>query len=117
MKRLSDIRPDQECILEEIHGGWGLTRRLAEMGLFRGVRLRVLSSGPWRGSVYIEILPAGTRCSVGHGAASRIMVEPVEPIPPKLLEDEPQDNDREPEMLCRRTTRARGRGWRFWRRG
>lgn len=98
------MQPGQECVVREIHGGWGLTRRFAEMGLFRGVRLKVLSGGPWGGPVYIEILPEGARCSVGHGAASRIMVELSDGVPAKISEP-----DEESEGLCRRTNRARGR--------
>ena len=112
------MRPGQECVVDEIHGGLGLMRRLAEMGLFRGARVKVLSGGPWGGPVYIEILPTGARCSVGHGAASRIMVEPADGIPVEIPGPEADHRDPEPVELCRRTNRARGlgRAWRFWRR-
>ncbi len=113
MKRLSDVRPGQECVVEEIRGGWGLMRRLAEMGLFRGVRVKVLAGGPWGGPVYIEIIPTGARCSVGRGAASRIMVEAADGIP---LNAPDPETDEEPESLCGQTHKARGRAWRWWRR-
>jgi ferrous iron transport protein A len=111
IKRLSDLRPGQECVVEEIHGGWGLKRRLAEMGIFRGVRVKVLAGGPWGGPLYIEILPTSTRCSVGHGAASRIMVDVADGVPPN-----PTLPNEKPRELCRQTPKAAGRGWRFWRR-
>lgn len=114
------MRPGQECVVEEIHGGWGLMRRLTEMGLFRGVRVKVLSGGPWGGPVYIEILPTGARCSVGHGAASRIMVVAGDGVPGKTPgpEAELQDRDEGREGIRRGWHRpgARGQGWRFWRR-
>lgn len=116
LKRLSDLKPGQECVVEEIHGGWGLTRRLAEMGLFRGVRVRVLSGGPWGGPVYIEVLPTAARCSLGRGAAARILVEVVDGVLPKTPLPEPGYHDEGSGELCRQTHRAMGRAWRFWRR-
>jgi len=88
------------------------------MGLFRGVRVKVLSGGPWGGPVYIEVVATGTRCSVGYGAASRIMVETGESIPEKGPEPEDSVEDRgegHERRICR-GRRARGHGWCFWRR-
>lgn len=81
-------------------------RRLAEMGIFRGVRVKILSDGPWGGPVYIEILPTGARCSVGRGAASKIMVEVGECL------SEPEEGDE----ICHKKHRIRGRGWYLWKR-
>lgn len=120
MRRLSEIKPGQECIVEEIHGGWGLMRRLTEIGLFRGVRVNVLSSDPWGGPVYIEILPIGARCSLGHGVASGIMVRAGDGVSGKTpgSEADVQDHAEEHGRICRQKHRPGGcgRGWRFWRR-
>ena len=74
---LLDARPGTEVIVQDIEGGWGLSRRLAEMGLYRGVRLRVLSGGPLRGPVYVEVVGVGNRFSLGRGAADRVLVKVV----------------------------------------
>lgn len=71
---LSMVSPGQEVTLAVIHGGRGLRRRLIDMGLNEGVRLRVVeaqSSGP------CLIAIGGTRLMLGHGMAQKILVQPV----------------------------------------
>ena len=54
-----------------VRAGWGLTRRLADMGLTPGVEIRVVSShGP--GPLMVEL--RGSRIALGHGVAQKIMV-------------------------------------------
>lgn len=47
--------------VEEVRAGYGMARRLAEMGLVKGARLRVVKAGP--GPVIVELLG-------GNGAPS-----------------------------------------------
>jgi len=51
--------------------------RLMHRGLNIGDIVRVLSSGPMRGPVYVENLATGVRLALGRGVASRVLVEPV----------------------------------------
>jgi len=54
-----------------IKAGWGLQRRLADMGLTPGVKVRVISSGK-PGPVVLDV--RGSRLALGYGVAHRIMV-------------------------------------------
>ena len=61
-------------IVIDIRGGRGLMKRLMEMGLTRGTKIRVLkSSGP--GPMLIEV--RGSRLALGKGIAMKIIVEEV----------------------------------------
>ncbi len=61
-----------ECIeILKIRGGHGFRRRLAEMGLTSGSRVRVISNGR-PGPVVLEI--KGSRLAIGHGATHKIHV-------------------------------------------
>lgn len=74
MMPLSMATPGQEVRLVAVRGGWGIRRRLAEMGLTPGETLRVIQSGP---SGPLVIAVRGFRLALGRGMAHRIEVEPV----------------------------------------
>jgi Fe2+ transport system protein FeoA len=68
--------PPGECVeILRICGGHGFRRRLAEMGLGIGSRVRVVSSGR-PGPVVLET--KGSRLAIGHGATHKIQVKPCE---------------------------------------
>ena len=54
-----------------VRAGWGLQRRLAEMGLNPGVQIRVMNSQR-PGPVVIDV--RGSRLALGQGVAHKIMV-------------------------------------------
>jgi len=54
-----------------VRAGWGLQRRLADLGLTPGVRVRVVSSGR-PGPVVLDV--RGSRLALGYGVAHKIMV-------------------------------------------
>ncbi len=54
-----------------VRTGWGLQRRLADLGLTPGVRVRVISSGR-PGPVVLDV--RGSRLALGYGVAHKIMV-------------------------------------------
>lgn len=61
-------------VIIDIRGGRGLMRRLIDMGLTFGTKVRVLKSGG-PGPTLIEV--RGTRLALGRGVAMKIMVERV----------------------------------------
>ena len=71
---LSMAAPGQEVELVAVHGGWGIRRRLAEMGFNPGVRLRVIHSGG--GPIIVAVREA--RLALGRGMAHKIMVKLLE---------------------------------------
>jgi ferrous iron transport protein A len=54
-----------------LRGGWGIHKKLTDMGLTSGVNIRVINS-QMPGPVVIEL--RGSRVALGRGIAQRIMV-------------------------------------------
>jgi len=69
---LAMVRPGEVVKVAGIRAGWGLTRRLADMGLVPGTAVRVINS-QMSGPIIIDI--RGSRLVLGHGMAQKIMVE------------------------------------------
>jgi len=65
-----------ECgVVSHASGGYGLVRRLAEMGLTPGVEVKLLRKCPFRGPLEIEI--RGVALALGYGVASKVFVRPL----------------------------------------
>jgi len=58
----------------DVKAGWGLRRKLADMGLTPGVNIRVVNC-QMTGPVIIEL--RGSRLALGHGMAQKILVKVV----------------------------------------
>ena len=69
---LAMVCPGEEVTVVGVKAGRGLSQRLADMGLNRGVTLRVVNS-QMPGPVIINL--RGSRLALGHGIAHKIMVE------------------------------------------
>ncbi|MFC1632175.1 ferrous iron transport protein A [Candidatus Omnitrophota bacterium] len=68
---LTLIAPGKEVVLVSIEGGWGLRKRLNEMGLNEGMSFKLLQfhkPGP------CIILVGQTRLILGYGMAHKILV-------------------------------------------
>ena len=68
---LSRAKAGETVVVIALGTGWGLQRRLADMGLTPGVKVKVISSGR-PGQVVIEV--RGSRMALGHGVAAKILV-------------------------------------------
>ena len=68
---LSMVSSGEVVQVVAVRAGWGLQRRLAEMGLNPGVKVRVLNSQR-PGPVVIDV--RGSRLALGQGVAHKIMV-------------------------------------------
>ncbi len=53
--------------------GWGFEKRLMDMGLTPGTKVKVVKSAPFHGP--LEIIVRGSRLALGRGMAERIFVE------------------------------------------
>ncbi|MFO7970517.1 MAG: FeoA domain-containing protein [Desulfobacterales bacterium] len=69
---LSRIDPETEVTLIDITGGRGIRSKLYSMGLVPGVSLKVLNRNG-HGPVIIAV--KDSRLVIGHGMASKIIVE------------------------------------------
>jgi len=72
MCELIYAKKNTDLILVCIEGGASITRRLAEMGLLLGGRLRVLHNS---GYGPITIIVKGVKIALGHSLGSKIMVK------------------------------------------
>jgi len=68
---LSRAAPGERVIILSVRAGWGLQRRLADLGMTPGVEVTVISSGR-PGQVVIEV--RGSRLALGRGVASKVMI-------------------------------------------
>ncbi len=70
---LSLARAGEVVRIETVTGGFGMQKKLTELGLYPGEVVRVISSD--RGPVVIDV--KGSRVGIGYGMARRIMVRKV----------------------------------------
>ena len=68
---LAMVRPGELVTVIGVRAGWGLQRRLADMGLTPGVQIRVINS-QMSGPVLIDL--RGSRVALGRGVAQKVMV-------------------------------------------
>jgi len=68
---LSMASPGEMVEVAAVRAGWGLQRRLADMGLTPGVKVRVINSGK-PGPVVLDV--RGSRLALGYGVAHKIRV-------------------------------------------
>jgi len=64
--------PGEIVTVTGVRAGWGLQRRLADMGLTPGVQIRVINS-QMPGPVLIDL--RGSRVGLGRGVAQKILVK------------------------------------------
>lgn len=72
---LRDLCEGEKALITHTIGGFGLVRRLAEMGLTPGTEVKLLRKGPFRGPLQIEV--RGVALALGYGVASKIFVKPL----------------------------------------
>ncbi|MBX5328682.1 MAG: FeoA family protein [Candidatus Bathyarchaeota archaeon] len=71
---LTCLEEGKSGVIVYAHGGYGLVRRLAEMGLTPGVEVKLIRKCPFRGPLEIEV--RGTALALGYGVASKVFVKP-----------------------------------------
>jgi len=70
---LAMVNPGGVVTVMAVNAGHGLVRRLADMGLYPGVSLRVIQGHP--GPLIIQV--GASRLALGRGVASKVMVNTV----------------------------------------
>jgi ferrous iron transport protein A len=76
MQTLLDPRVNKKARMVGVRGGWGIHRRLGELGIHPGDIMTVLRRGAFGGPILIEI--HGYQVALGRGVAARILVEEVQ---------------------------------------
>jgi ferrous iron transport protein A len=74
MMSLAQVSDQDEVQVKAVHGGRRLRRRLADLGLNPGMRIRVIQRNG-HGPIILGIKDA--RMAIGYGMARKIMVEPT----------------------------------------
>lgn len=72
---LTNLHEGESGVVAYASGGFGLVRRLADMGLTPGAKIKVLRRGAFRGPLQIEV--RGVALALGRGVASRVFVRPL----------------------------------------
>jgi ferrous iron transport protein A len=70
---LDQVEENKKARVIDIQGGWGIRRRLEQMGIHPGDEVTVVRYGALKGPILIEI--HGFQVALGRGIASRIIVE------------------------------------------
>jgi len=70
-----DSVPGGAYTVISLEGGIGFIRRLADLGIYPGVRLSVISNQRRGGPIILSV--KGSRFGIGRGMAARIYVEKV----------------------------------------
>jgi len=73
MVSLENLPPGTRARVVGIVGGYGLSRRLMEMGFTPGTEVEVVNSGP--GPLLVRV--RGVVVALGRGVARKIIVQPV----------------------------------------
>ncbi len=72
---LRDLESGDRAVVKEVHGGYGLRRRLGDVGVVPGGTVEVLRSGALGGPVLVAIREA--RVAIGQRQAQKIEVDVV----------------------------------------
>lgn len=79
---LADLEQGAEAVVKSVVAGYGVARRLADMGITPGTVVRVVRKNVLMGPIEVEV--RGTRVLLGRGVAAKVLVEPRmrPPFPP-----------------------------------
>jgi len=72
---LNKLREGKVAEIISVIGGRMVTKRLVDLGLIPGTKIKVLRKAPLWGPVEIEA--RGSRLVLGRGLASKILVKPI----------------------------------------
>ncbi|NLA49767.1 MAG: ferrous iron transport protein A [Bacteroidales bacterium] len=72
-RSLIELQEGQTGTVLSLNGGRNLTKRLADLGMGPGTRIRVLRTSLFSGPVQVEV--TGSKLVLGRGLASKIIVE------------------------------------------
>jgi Fe2+ transport system protein FeoA len=72
---LTCLREGETGVIVNTAGGIGVMRRLAEMGLTSGTKVKILRKCPFQGPLEVEV--RGVTLAIGYGVACKVIVNPV----------------------------------------
>jgi ferrous iron transport protein A len=72
---LTTLSEGTKAVMTRTSGGFGVVRRLSEMGLTPGCEIKLLRKCSFHGPIEIEI--RGVSLAIGYGLAEKIFVHPL----------------------------------------
>ena len=76
MTPLDLVEENRQVKVMDIQGGWGVRRRLGQLGIHPGDVITVVRYGAFQGPILIQV--HGSQVALGRGIASRILVKESE---------------------------------------
>lgn len=76
MTPLDLVEENRQVKVMDIQGGWGVRRRLGQLGIHPGDIITVVRYGAFQGPILIQV--HGSQVALGRGIASRILVKESE---------------------------------------
>jgi len=73
IKSLAQLQPNEEGVVVELRGGWGMVKKLEAMGIRPGKKIVKINSQIMRGPVIVSV--DGNQIALGFGVASRVVVD------------------------------------------
>ncbi|MBY9010608.1 MAG: ferrous iron transport protein A [Candidatus Lokiarchaeota archaeon] len=73
IKCLTECEEEEETVIKSVKCGHKAKRRLANLGLVPGTKIKKKKAAPFRGP--LKIIVKGTTLVIGRGLASKILVE------------------------------------------
>ncbi|MFW9987811.1 MAG: ferrous iron transport protein A [Candidatus Odinarchaeota archaeon] len=73
IKCLTECKKEEEVIVVSVRAGYNAKRRLANLGIVPGVKIKKKQSAPMRGP--LQIIIKGTSLVIGRGLAAKIIVK------------------------------------------
>ncbi|MBN2086847.1 ferrous iron transport protein A [Candidatus Peregrinibacteria bacterium] len=73
---LTDLEPNQKGEIVSVLGGAMATKRLADLGLSSGTKIKIIKKAPFSGPIKIEFYES--RLVLGRGLASKILVKIIQ---------------------------------------
>ncbi len=70
---LINLKPGQEAEIISVAGGWMAAKRLADLGLTPGTKVKIIRKAPFLGPVEIEARES--KLVLGRGLATKVMVK------------------------------------------
>lgn len=72
-KSLVQLMPNEEGVVVEVQGGWGMARKLEAMGIRPGKKVVKVSSQIMKGPIIVSV--DGYQIALGFGVANRVIVD------------------------------------------
>ncbi|MBS3741764.1 MAG: ferrous iron transport protein A [Candidatus Cloacimonetes bacterium] len=72
-RTIVDLKRNETATVKKIEGGYGLKRKLNNMGLRVGSRVKKVTSQFVRGPITVRT--GGTQMAIGYGMAKKIIIE------------------------------------------